>query len=150
MKLLALLMVAVLALGFCAGICYGQRLCQLEKVFVEVYIYQPPERIIDTVIIEKEIRVEVPVCRIRQFPSREALSKWQSRNQIEGREGWGCVDYALLMQLKALLEGWQMSTELLIDGKTGHCICSSWIGDECIYLEPQGFRSWIGGERGEK
>ena len=58
-----------------------------------------------------------------------------------------CVDYALAMQRRALLDDYQMSTETLIDsgGKTGHMINSTVIGNDIIFLEPQSGVSWVGG-----
>jgi len=43
-----------------------------------------------------------------------------------------------------------MSIENLIDegGKRGHAICSTWIKDNCIYLEPQSTKNWVGAVKG--
>ncbi len=90
------------------------------------------------------------------FASQEELSQWQAKQYPELQElgkqnHWVCVDYALEMQRRAWLDGYQMSVENLIDkgGKTGHAICSTWIGDECLYLEPQGTTSWVGAVKGD-
>ena len=117
-----------------------------------------PRYDIETVEIEREIEVTKAVypTDFRQFESQEELSKWQAMHYLELQElgslnNWTCVDYALGMQRSAWLDGYQMSTENLIDdgGKTGHAICSTWIGDECIYLEPQSTKSWVGAVRGD-
>jgi TolA-binding protein len=96
-----------------------------------------------------ETRVEtVYPTEFRQFASRGELSQWQAKQYPElqklGREnGWVCVDYALEMQRRAWLDGYQMSVQLLDrNGVPYHAICSTWIGDECVYLEPQGLSNW--------
>jgi len=117
-----------------------------------------PNRIVERVETTKVIEVPKAVypTEFQQFKSQEELSKWQAEQYLELQElgkqnNWVCVDYALEMQRRAWLDGYQMSIENLIDkgGRTGHAICSTWIGNKCIYLEPQSTKNWVGALKGE-
>lgn len=83
----------------------------------------------------------------REFASQEELSRWQLKNYLGEVDGWNCVDYAKELQKIALKDGYIMSIELIDnDGnkEIDHAICSTWIGDECYFLEPQSIISWLG------
>jgi len=112
------------------------------------------ERVETTPVVEVP-KVVYPT-EFYQFKSQEELSKWQAKQYLELQElgkqnDWVCVDYALEMQRRAWLDGYQMSVENLIDkgGRTGHAICSTWIGNKCIYLEPQSTKNWVGAVKGD-
>lgn len=152
---------------FCFGAAYGQMTVKphvLTKVvtqteYVPKYITEyVPKYIVERVGVIQEIEVtkEVYPTEFRQFESQEALGRWQAKHYLElqelGRQNdWTCVDYALEVQRRAWLDGYQMSIENLIDrgGRTGHAICSTWIGDKCIYLEPQDTKNWVGAVKGD-
>ncbi len=127
-------------------------------------VYNKPQVVIHDRVQNVEIRIPeslpvmVPVYQtnFREFASWDELSQWQAAQyldlQVLGKQkNWICVDYALEMQQRAWQDGYQMSTENLIDpdGKAGHAICSTWIGDMCYYLEPQDVKSWIGAQRAD-
>jgi len=94
--------------------------------------------------IEVEKKVEVPVEIIRetssfvlnQFESEKQLGEWY-QSQFPNRRvicGWTCVDYALGLQRRALLDGYQMSTQVEFNEKNtkAHMICSTVIGEKII------------------
>jgi hypothetical protein len=138
---------------FYFGVAYSQMTVKPHVVTQTEYV---PKYIVETVEITREIEVPKAVypTEFHQFESQEELGRWQAKHYLElqelgSRNNWACVDYALEIQRRAWLDGYQMSAENLIDvgGKTGHAICSTWIGDECIYLEPQSTKNWVGAVR---
>lgn len=140
---------------FYFGVTYGQMTIKPPVVTQTKYV---PSYVVEKVETTQEIEVPKAVypTEFRQFASQEELSKWQAEQYPELQElgkqnNWVCVDYALEMQRRAWLDGYQMSTENLIDkdGKTGHAICSTWIDNKCIYLEPQSTTNWVGAVKGE-
>jgi hypothetical protein len=144
---------------FCFGVVYSQMTVKPHVVtHVITETEYVPKYIVERVGVPQEIEVPKAVypTEFRQFESQEELGGWQAKRYLElqelGRQNnWTCVDYALEMQRRAWLDGYQMSAENLIDvgGKTGHAICSTWIGDKCIYLEPQSTTNWVGAVRGD-
>lgn len=144
---------------FCFGVACSQVIVKPRVVtHVITETEYVPKYIVETVEVTREIEVTKAAypTDFCQFESQEELSKWQVKQYLELQElgslnNWTCVDYALEMQSRAWLNGYQMSTENLLDagGKTGHAICSTWIGDKCIYLEPQSTQSWVGAVRGD-
>jgi len=60
------------------------------------------------------------------------------------------VDYALDLQRIALLDGYQMSTQVEFNKKNtkAHMICSTVIGEKIIFIEPQAGETWLGGIKG--
>jgi len=148
------IILSVSAIIFCFGLAYGQM--TVEPHVVTHLVTQTeyvPRYIVERVEVTQEIEVPKAVypTEFRHFESREELGKWQAKQYPElqelGRQNnWTCIDYAVEIQRRAWLDGYQMSTENLIDvgGKTGHAICSTWIGDKCIYLEPQSTTNWVG------
>ena len=154
-----LIIVLVSVVMFCFGVAYSQMTVKphvVTEVITETeYV---PKYIVERVGVTREIEVTKTVypAEFRQFESQEELGGWQAKQYPElqelGRQNnWTCVDYALEMQRRAWLDGYQMSAENLIDvgGKTGHAICSTWIGDKCIYLEPQSTKNWVGAVKGD-
>lgn len=148
------LVVAMVILGILTGFCFGMA---INRETIEVlYVDRPvPEyvEIYRTVPIEKMVFVEKVVrgFELREFANPGELSKWLARNYLGEHEDWNCVNYALETQRLALVDGYQMSTECLIDkgGKTGHMINSTIIGDRVIFADPQTGRSWVGGIKGK-
>lgn len=145
----------VSVMTFSLGVVYGQDRVEPRIVTLTEYV---PKYIVEEVEVIREIEVnrEVYPTTFRQFKSQEEVSRWQAKHYLELQElgkqnNWVCVDYALEMQRRAWLEGYQMSVENLIDGggKTGHAICSTWINDKCIYLEPQSTTNWVGAVKGQ-
>ena len=144
---------------FCFGAAYGQMTVRphvVTKVVTQTeYV---PKYIVERVGVTQTIEVvkEVYPTEFHQFESQEELGRWQAKHYLElqelgRRNDWTCVDYALEVQRRAWLDGYQMSIENLIDkgGRTGHAICSTWIGDKCIYLEPQSTKNWVGAVKGD-
>lgn len=144
---------------FCFGVAYGQTTAEPDIVTLTQTEYVPKyEYIVEEVEVVREVEVTQKVypTEFRQFESQKEVGQWQAKNYPDIQEmgkqnNWICVDYALEAQRRAWLDGYQMSIENLIDegGKTGHAICSTWIGDKCIYLEPQSTVNWIGAEKGK-
>ena len=69
----------------------------------------------ETVVVEKPVYVEVIVyepLELRPFESWQELAVWQGQNYIKDVEENGCVDAALELQMKALKDGYLMSTEI--------------------------------------
>jgi len=153
----SLLAVLIATAMFCFGVVYGQTI--IEPVVTTQVKYIPKYiEIVEEVEVIHEVEVikEIYPAEFQQFNSQDELSKWQVQQYPElkvlgGENGWICVDYALELQRRAWEAGFQMSVENLLDkgGKTGHAICSTWIGNECIYLEPQSTYSWVGAVRGD-
>jgi len=150
-----LIVCSVSVMIFCLGVAYGQTTAEPQIVTQTEYV---PKYIVEEVEVIREIEVikEVYPTELHQFESQEELGRWQAKHYLElqelGKENnWICVDYALEMQRTAWLDGYQMSIENLIDegGKTGHAICSTWVGDKCIYLEPQSTTNWVGAVKGD-
>jgi len=150
-----LIVSSVSVMIFSFGIAYGQTTAEPQIVTQTEYV---PKYIVEEVEVIREIEVikEVYPTELHQFESQEKLGRWQAKHYLElqelGKENnWICVDYALEMQRTAWLDGYQMSIENLIDegGKTGHAICSTWVGDKCIYLEPQSTTNWVGAVKGD-
>lgn len=150
-----LIISSVSVMIFYFGVAYGQTTVKPQIVTQTEYI---PKYIVEKVEVIREIEVtkEVYPTEFRQFESQEELGKWQAKHYLELQElgkqnNWICVDYALEMQRRAWLVGYQMSTETLIDkgGKTGHMINATIIGDDIIFLEPQSTTNWVGGVRGD-
>jgi len=154
-----LIIFSVSVMTFCFGVAYGQTTAEPDIVTLTQTEYVPKyEYIVEEVEVVREVEVTQKVypTEFRQFESQKAVGQWQAQNYPEIQElgkqnNWICVDYALETQRRAWLEGYQMSIENLIDegGKTGHAICSTWVGDKCIYLEPQSTQNWIGAEKGK-
>ena len=153
MKWLVISSVSIVA--FCFGIACGQITAKpqivTETEYISKYIVEEVE-----VIQEIEVTKEVYPTEFHQFESQKELGTWQAKHYHEIQElgkqnNWICVDYALEIQRKAWLDGYQMSIENLIDegGETGHAICSTWIDSRCIYLEPQSTTNWVGAVKGE-
>ena len=150
-----LLASSVLVIIFCSGVAYGQTTVEADIVTQTEYV---PTYIVEEVEVIQEVQVtkEVYPTEFQQFGSQEELGRWQAEQYLELKElakqnNWVCVDYALEVQRRAWLDGYQMSIENLIDngGRTGHAICSTWIGNKCIYLEPQSTINWVGAVKGE-
>jgi len=114
---------------FWSGVAYSQVTVKPHVVtHVKTETGYVSKYIVETVDVTREIEVTKAVypTDFRQFESQEELSKWQVKQYLELQEleslnNWTCVDYALGMQSRAWLGGYQMSTENLIDtgGKTG-------------------------------
>jgi len=146
---------------FFFGVVCGQITAEPEIVtqteYIPKYIVEEVEVIQEVEIIEEvEVTKEVYPTEFHQFESQEELGAWQAKQYHEVQElgkqnNWICVDYALEIQKRAWSDGYQMSIENLIDagGETGHAICSTWIGSQCIYLEPQSTTNWVGAVKGE-
>jgi len=135
----------ILFIMFFFGAAYGQTVKPCVATQAE------PKYIVEEVPLIQEVYP----AEFHQFASQDELSQWQADQypalqELGKQNNWVCVDYALEMQRRAWLEGYQMSVENLIDkgGQTGHAICSTWIGDDCIYLEPQSTTSWVGAVKG--
>lgn len=153
LKWIIVFSVLVMIFGF--GVAYGQTTFKPQIVTKIEYV---PEYIVKEVEVIREVEVAKNVypTGFRQFQSQQELGRWQAKyypelQELGKRTNWICVDYALEIQRRAWLDGYQMSIENLIDegGKTGHAICSTWIGDNCIYLEPQSTTNWVGAVRGD-
>ena len=91
--------------------------------------------------------VEVP-RELKPFESWAELSKWQAQNYIKDCASNSCVDCALEMQRRALKDGYLMSTEVVGQQGNLHMICSTVIGNQIIFVDPQGTLSWVGGVKG--
>lgn len=146
--IIGLSLIVIFFLGFLVGV-QGEPEIITATEYIEVI---NEVEIVREVIVEKEIYP----TEFREFASQEELSRWQANQYQELRElgkqnNWVCVDYALELQRRAWLEGYQLSTENQLDvgGETGHAICSTWIGNNCYYLEPQGVISWLGATKAE-
>ena len=136
-----------LAIGitFCLGVICGQHTATPEIEHEYQYIERwRTEKIIQPVYIEK---VYCP-DKFRYFESQRELSQWQAEHYLGEVGGWNCVDYALEIQRLALEDRYQMSVELIAIGgyrEINHAICSTWIGAQCIFLEPRTTTNWVGG-----
>jgi len=84
----------------------------------------------------------------KPFKSWAELSKWQALNYIKDCASNGCTDCALEMQRHALNDGYLMSTEVVGQQGNLHMICSTIIGNQTIFVDPQGTLSWVGGVKG--
>jgi len=154
---IVLLSVALVITGFCFGAVYGQNTAEPQAQYIP---YTVPEYIDRVEIVEVEKEVEVPVEVIREVPSFE-LNEFESENQLKEWYknqfphrrvicDWTCVDYALDLQKRALLDGYQMSTQVESNKKKtkAHMICSTVIGEKIIFIEPQTGETWVGGIKG--
>jgi len=147
------LITAVIILSFLAGFLGGHMTAKCEPeiryITCEVIKYRIDKVEVPPEIIYEEIETIVyePV-ELRPFESWKELSQWQSQNYIEDVKFNGCVDAALELQLKALNDGYLMSTEITGTIPNLHMICSTVIGDQIIFVDPQGNMSWVGGVKG--
>ena len=116
---LVLLSMALAVTTFCFGVVYGQSVTESQTQYIP---YIVPKYLDRVEVIEVEKKVEVPIEVIRetpsfelsQFESEEQLGEWY-QSQFPNRRviyGWTCVDYALDLQRIALLDGYQMSTQV--------------------------------------
>lgn len=122
---------------------------------------QQPEREPETITVEVEKwrteKIIQPVYKAyypndyREFESREAVSEWLAQHYIGKQDDWNCVDYAQAIQRQALEDGYLVSIELTdtnLDKVIDHAICSTWVGRECIFFEPQSTVAWVGAVKG--
>ena len=154
---LVLLSIALAVTTFCFGIVYGQSTTEPQARHVPYIITKYLDRV-EFIEVEKKVEVPVEVIRetpsfeINQFESEEQLAEW-CQSQFPNRRviyGWTCVDYALDLQRMALLDGYQMSTQVEFNKKNNkaHMICSTVIGEKIMFIEPQTGETWLGGIKG--
>lgn len=147
-----------IGITFCMGVVCGQHNVQQDvpEPSYELGVEAENDVLPDVLIIKsiQPVYIEKAYCpdELKEFGSQEDLSKWQAQHYIGYQEGWDCVDYALELQRLALQDGYQMSVELVSIGghkEINHAICSTWIGHECIFLDPQTTTSWLGAVKAE-
>lgn len=116
----------------------GGMFTNIEPQVIEVPVYV--EKIVNTSTYYTEyVEVEkiVGVGDMELFQSVNELKKFLRDNRISDREGWSCVDYALRMQMQALMAGKLLSTETILRTTTrGHMGNSAVIGDKIYFVEP--------------
>lgn len=146
---LALLIIGVLALVFCAGGYLGQSTC------ITLTIYQVIEKVVpaEQVVVERVVVEQVEVLvKLHDFESLEKLEQWLEETPIQIRLGGNldCDNYALGLQQKALKDGYLMSFEAIWADEYNrlfktmklspgdlHAINSVIIGNDVYYIEPQ-------------
>jgi len=142
---------------FCFGVVYGQSTTEPQARYVPYIITKYRDRV-EVIEVEKKVEVPVEVIRetpsleLNQFESEERLEEWY-KSQFPNRRvicGWTCVDYTLDLQRMALLDGYQMSTQVEFNEKNtkAHMICSTVICEKIIFIEPQTGETWLGGIKG--
>ena len=154
---LVLLSIALAVTTFCFGVVYGQSVTESQTQYIPYIIPKYLDRV-EVIEIEKKVEIPLEVIRetlsleLNQFESEEQLAEWY-KSQLPNRRvicGWTCVDYALDLQRIALLDGYQMSTQVEFNKKNtkAHMICSTVIGEKIIFIEPQTGETWLGGIKG--
>lgn len=104
------------------------------------------EPVIREVIVYRERVIRVYVNELVPFKSLSELKAWVADNYIKDAVPCRCVDTALELCKRAWRDGYQMSTEIVGDGKSkGHMICSTIIGDKIYFIEPGHTAVWLAG-----
>jgi len=132
-----LLILASVALIFCAGVYIGQVTFKpqviiepkIQTKFIDRVIHIPVEK-----VVEKEIYIPVEKVVVQDIETYKPLRHFQDLDELEGWLGqevlfvgidvvdertgkfikrWECVDYAIRLQEKALKEGYIMSFEVI-------------------------------------
>lgn len=106
--------------------------------------------VVRTVTIQKEVPLtvfqEVYVPRpLKFFASVEELRAWLDKEPyyLPSYDGFDCDDYARFLQLDAIRDGFQMSTELDYLYGQLHMLNSVIIGSELYFIEPQDHTCWL-------
>jgi hypothetical protein len=85
------------------------------------------------------IKVQLEEAQPRHFSSLEELQSWlasDDTNQMQYSGGeFNCINFALMLQERALADGYILSTEVLPVG--AHWVNTAVIGDRIYLIEPQ-------------
>ena len=132
-----LLILASMALIFCAGVYIGQVTFKpqviiepkIQTKFIDRVIHIPVEK-----VVEKEIYIPVEKVVVQDIETYKPLRHFQDLDELEGWLGqevlfvgidvvdertgkfikrWECADYAIRLQEKALKDGYIMSFEVI-------------------------------------
>ena len=114
-------------------------------------------------IVQKEIIVEKLIekpIELREFVSLQELVDWLEQNETDTtlyftvkvdlsnpHSEYDCDDFAYRLQKNALVEGYLMSTEIIVKEGEQHMINSTCIGNDIYFIEPQTDEVWLGSYR---
>ena len=148
--LIAGIIILSLSVGFLGGYMFGTAKCEPEIRYItcEVIKYRIDKVKVPVTVYEEIETVVYEPVELRPLESWQELSVWHGRSYIKDVKKNGCVDASLEFQMKALKDGYLMSTEITGVIPNLHMICSTVIGDQIIFVDPQGTMSWLGGEKG--
>ena len=151
-------LIVVALLGFASGAALDRGLTPEPKViFYETQL--PPKEIVrevikevpKEVIIEREIIKEVPNYEFRPFASKQELIEWLNANKVEDMGVQACAAEALELQKRAFRDGYQMSIQVLSDGRTipqdeeSGAVNSTIIGKVIYFIDPVEGYVWAAG-----
>ena len=110
-------------------------------------------------IVQKEIIVEKLIekpIELREFVSLQELVDWLEQDETDTTlyftarmdlsnpdSKYDCDDFAYRLQKNALVEGYLMSTEIILKEKEHHMINSTSIGNDIYFIEPQTDEVWF-------
>jgi len=87
----------------------------------------------------EEARHDTAETQLRHFSSLEELKTWLARDNTNENQyspsNFNCIDFALMLQKHALVDGCILSTEVLPVG--AHWVNVAVIGDSAYFIEPQ-------------
>ena len=87
----------------------------------------------------EEARDDTAETQLKHFSSLEELKTWLARDSTNENQyspsNFNCIDFALMLQKHAVVDGYILSTEVLPVG--AHWVNVAVIGDSAYFIEPQ-------------